>query len=85
MQLREHSPLQCSRKPERCLQSIKWRCKAGGGLSVQTLSKIQAGDILDFDISAMIPDPYELFDFERGSDKLFLVVTTWIVVFIFLL
>ena len=36
-------------------------------------------------MSAMIPEPYELFDFERGTDKFFLIGTTWIVVFLFLL
>ena len=35
--------------------------------------------------SAMIPEPYELFDFEKGSDKLFFIGTTWIVLFLFLL
>ncbi len=35
--------------------------------------------------NAMIPEPYELFDFEKGSDKLFLIGTTWIVFFLFLL
>ena len=34
---------------------------------------------------AMIPEPYELFDFDRGSDKMFLIGTTWIVLFLFLL
>ncbi len=36
-------------------------------------------------VNAMIPEPYELFDFEKGSDKLFLIGTTWIVFFLFLL
>ena len=34
---------------------------------------------------AMIPEPYELFDIDKGSDKLFLIGTSWIVLFLFLL
>ena len=33
----------------------------------------------------MIPEPYEPFDIDKGSDKLFLIGTAWIVLFLFLL
>ena len=33
----------------------------------------------------MLPEPYDLFDIDRGSDKLFLIGTAWIVLFLFLL
>ena len=33
----------------------------------------------------MIPESYDPFDFEKGSDKLFLIGTTWIVLFLFFL
>ena len=33
----------------------------------------------------MIPEPYALFDIDRGSDKFFLIGTTWIILFLFLL
>ena len=36
-------------------------------------------------LTAMIPEPYELFDIDRGEDKFFLIGTTWIVLFLFLL
>ena len=31
----------------------------------------------------MIPEPHELFDIDRGSDKLFMIGTAWIVLFLF--
>ena len=34
---------------------------------------------------AMIPEPHELFDIDKGADKLFFIGTTWIVLFLFLL
>ena len=33
----------------------------------------------------MIPEPHELFDFDKGADKLFFIGTTCIVLFLFLL
>ena len=33
----------------------------------------------------MIPEPHEPFDIDKGSDKLFLIGTAWIVLFLFLL
>ncbi len=33
----------------------------------------------------MIPEPYELFDIDKTSDKLFLIGTSWIVLFLMLL
>ena len=33
----------------------------------------------------MIPEPYELFDIDKGSDKLFFIGTSWIVIFLLLL
>ena len=33
----------------------------------------------------MLPEPYDLFDIDRGSDKLFLIGTAWIVLLLFLL
>ena len=33
----------------------------------------------------MIPEPYELFDINKGADKLFLIGTSWVVLFLFLL
>ena len=33
----------------------------------------------------MIPEPYDLFDIDKGADKLFLIGTSWIVLFLFLL
>lgn len=35
--------------------------------------------------TAMIPEPYELFDIDKTSDKLFLIGTSWIVLFLMLL
>lgn len=35
--------------------------------------------------STMIPEPYELFDIDKTSDKLFLIGTSWIVLFLMLL
>ena len=35
--------------------------------------------------TSMIPEPYELFNFDKQSDKLFLLGTSFIVVFLFLL
>ena len=34
---------------------------------------------------AMIPEPHELFDIDKGADKVFFIGTTWIVLFLFLL
>ena len=36
-------------------------------------------------IKAMIPEPYELFDIDKTSDKLFLIGTSWVVLFLMLL
>ena len=36
-------------------------------------------------VNLMIPESYDPFDFEKGSDKLFLIGTTWIVLFLFFL
>ena len=36
-------------------------------------------------IKTMIPEPYELFDIDKTSDKLFLIGTSWIVLFLMLL
>ena len=36
-------------------------------------------------IKEMIPEPYELFDIDKTSDKLFLIGTSWIVLFLMLL
>ena len=33
----------------------------------------------------MIPEPYELFDINKGTDKVFLIGTSWIVLFLLLL
>jgi len=33
----------------------------------------------------MIPEPYELFDIDKGADKVFLIGSAWIVLFLFLL
>jgi len=33
----------------------------------------------------MIPEPFEPFDIGNGSDKLFLIGTAWIILFLFLL
>ena len=33
----------------------------------------------------MIPEPYELFDIDKTPDKLFLIGTSWIVLFLMLL
>ena len=41
--------------------------------------------ILGFLDRTMIPEPYELFDIDKSSDKLFLIGTAWIVFFLFLL
>ena len=38
-----------------------------------------------YTIQAMIPEPYELFDIEKNSDKIFLIGTAWIILFLFLL
>ncbi|AII43580.1 hypothetical protein KR100_09430 [Synechococcus sp. KORDI-100] len=34
---------------------------------------------------SMTPEPYELFDINKGADKLFLIGTSWVVLFLFLL
>ena len=36
-------------------------------------------------VKLMIPESYDPFDFEKGPDKLFLIGTTWIVLFLFFL
>ena len=36
-------------------------------------------------IKSMIPEPYELFDIDKTSDKLFLIGTSWVVLFLMLL
>ena len=33
----------------------------------------------------MIPEPYDLFDIDRGPDKVFFIGTAWTVLFLFLL
>ena len=38
-----------------------------------------------YTFNPMIPEPYELFDIEKSSDKIFLIGTAWIVFFLFLL
>ena len=52
------------------------------------LAKQLLGGLASFtapSIKAMIPEPYELFDIDKTSDKLFLIGTSWIVLFLMLL
>ena len=35
--------------------------------------------------TAMIPEPYEVFDIDKTQDKLFLIGTSWIILFLMLL
>jgi len=43
-------------------------------------------DLIQFrEIAPVNPGPYELFDIDRGPDKVFFIGTAWIVLFLFLL
>ena len=60
-------------------------CRGNAGTTFALLKLPKSTRFLFAFDHAMIPEPYELFDIDRGSDKLFLIGTAWIVLFLFLL
>lgn len=52
---------------------------------IRNLEFVEMNYIFDPSGHTMIPEPHELFDIDRGSDKLFMIGTAWIVLFLFLL
>ena len=69
------------------LRQDVWAVGGGwtGAEGWEASSMAKSTRLFDYSVNAMIPEPYELFDFEKGSDKLFFIGTTWIVLFLFLL
>ena len=67
------------------LLPLGWRSYAEIG---QPISSGDAAQTIRFHrdtLNLMIPEPYELFDIEKGADKVFLIGSAWIVLFLFLL
>ena len=56
-----------------------------GAVSVCPRKRWNALKWICYVICQMIPEPYELFDINKSSDKLFLIGSAWIVLFLFLL
>ena len=57
----------------------------GGPVLPPSISSVFLAKVFWFMTDKMIPEPYELFDIHKGTDKVFLIGTSWIVLFLLLL
>ena len=57
----------------------------GGPVLPPSIASVFLAKVSQFIPDTMIPEPYELFDIHKGTDKVFLIGTSWIVLFLLLL